>query len=115
MGYANVIWQGDASAWAIQCLERAACPPLALNVTGPEIVSIRALATRFGELLGCTPIFTGVEAETALLNNAGQAHRLFGPPSVTLEQMTLWVSEWLQQGGRVLDKPTHFEARDGRF
>ena len=34
MGYANVIWQGDANARAIQCLEHVSSPPLALNVTG---------------------------------------------------------------------------------
>ena len=27
MGYANVIWQGDANARAIQCLDHVACPP----------------------------------------------------------------------------------------
>lgn len=115
MGHVNVIWQGDASAWAIQCLEHAACPPVALNITGPETVSIRTLAARFGELLGRAPAFVGEEAETALLSNAGQAHRLFGYPTVTLEQMTEWVAQWVQQGGPTLNKPTHFEARDGKF
>src|SRR5262249_20757319 len=52
MGFVNIIWQGDANARAIQCLEHAVCPPRALNVTGREIVSVRALAIRFGELLG---------------------------------------------------------------
>jgi hypothetical protein len=26
-----------------------------------------------------------------------------------------WVAGWLRQGGATLNKPTHFEARDGRF
>ena len=52
MGHANVIWQGDANAQAIQCLEHAASPPFVINVTGPETASIRTLALRFGELLG---------------------------------------------------------------
>jgi nucleoside-diphosphate-sugar epimerase len=114
-GYVNVIWQGDANARAIQCLEHAACPPRALNVTGMETVSVRALAARFGELLGTPPVFTGEEAETALLSDARESCRLFGPPTVTLEQMTRQVAQWVQRGGRTLDKPTHFETRDGRY
>src|SRR5690606_5457964 len=34
MGYVNVIWQGDACARAIQCLQHASTPPFILNVTG---------------------------------------------------------------------------------
>ena len=26
-----------------------------------------------------------------------------------------WVAAWLRQGGLTLNRPTHFEARDGRF
>jgi nucleoside-diphosphate-sugar epimerase len=115
MGYANVIWQGDASARALQCLPLADSPPFALNVTGPEIVPIRWLARRFGELFGQEPIITGTEAETALLSNAGRSHALFGYPTVTLDEMIEWTAAWLQQGGRLLGKPTHFEVRDGRY
>jgi nucleoside-diphosphate-sugar epimerase len=115
MGYVNVIWQGDACAAALQCLAYASVPPFVLNVTGPETVSVRYLARRFGALLGCEPILRGREAETALLSNAGRARRLFGSPTAPLEQMIAWQAEWLKQGGRTLDKPTHFETRDGRF
>jgi nucleoside-diphosphate-sugar epimerase len=114
-GYVNVIWQGDANARAIQCLEYAARPPLALNVTGAEIVSVRALAARFGERLGTPPVFTGKEAETALLSDVSESYRLFGPPTVTLEQMTHRVAQWVQRGGHTLNRPTHFETRDGRY
>jgi len=115
MGHVNVIWQGDANAQAIQCLEHAASPPFALNVTGPETVSIRALAHRFGALLDREPVLTGEEAPTAWLNDAAQAHQLFGYPTVPLAQVIEWVAQWVQQGGHTLDKPTHFETRDGRF
>lgn len=115
MGYANVLWQGDANAWAIQCLEHATCPPFLLNATGPEIVSIRAIAERFGALLGRTPVFSGQEADTALLSDASRAHALFGTPSVPLDRLIDWVAQWLRQGGRTLGKPTHFEVRDGRY
>lgn len=115
MGHANVIWQGDANAQAIQCLAHAASPPFALNVTGPETVSVRWLAHRFGELFDRPAQVVGQEADTALLSNAARAHALFGYPTVTLEQMIRWVATWLQGGGRLLGKPTHFETRDGKY
>jgi hypothetical protein len=34
---------------------------------------------------------------------------------VTVEQMIEWVAGWIGMGGSTLAKPTHFEARDGRF
>jgi nucleoside-diphosphate-sugar epimerase len=115
MGYFNVLWQGDACAWAIRCLEHAASPAFVLNATGAETVSVRETAQRFGELLGRPPVLVGTEAETALLSNASRAHALFGPPTVSLDQMIAWVAHWLRSGGRTLGKPTHFEVRDGRY
>lgn len=114
-GHVNVIWQGDANAQAIQCLAQTACPPFAINVTGPETISIRGLAHRFAELLEREPVFLGEEADTALLANAGRAQGLFGYPTVPLEQMIHWVAGWLQRGGALLDKPTHYETRDGKY
>lgn len=115
MGAVNVIWQGDANSVALRALEIAAAPPVALNLTGPETLSVRALAARFGRIFGIEPEFTGAEAPTALLNNASYCHRLFGYPSVGIEQMVEWTAEWISAGGRSLNKPTHFEARDGKF
>lgn len=115
MGHVNVIWQGDANAWALQSLLLATSPPTALNVTGPETLSVRALALEFGRLLNCTPQFTGQEAETALLSNAARAFAHFGYPTVALGLMTRWVAEWVQNQGKTLDKPTHFEVRDGNY
>ncbi|MFN2400162.1 MAG: NAD-dependent epimerase/dehydratase family protein [Gemmatimonadaceae bacterium] len=115
MGYVNVIWQGDANARALQCLARTAVPPSMVNVTGPEIVSVRAMAARFGELLGRLPKFAGTEAEDALLSNTELSEKLFGPPVVSLDQMIEWTAEWVRDGGALLGKPTHFETRDGVF
>lgn len=115
MGAANVIWQGDANARAIQCLAHTASPPMALNVTGIERVSIRWLAQRFGALLDRDPVFMGKESETAWLWDATRSYELFGPPSVTLEEMILATAQWQRQGGATLGKPTHFETTDGRF
>ena len=115
MGHANVIWQDDANAQAIQCLEHASTPPAIFNVTGPEPISLRSLAKRFGERLGKDVKITGEEAPTAWLKNAGKAQKTFGYPLVALEQMIEWVAQWVEQGGSTLGKPTHFEEREGKF
>jgi len=111
----NFIWQGDACARAIQCLGHVASPPKILNVTGPEEVSVRAVAERLGRALGREPVWTGQPAETAWLANAEESVRLFGPPTKSVEEMIEMVAEYLREGGRLLGKPTHFEARDGKF
>ncbi|WP_372620027.1 NAD-dependent epimerase/dehydratase family protein [Falsiroseomonas sp.] len=115
MGHANVIWQGDANAWTLRALRHAdaSCP--VLNVTGPETVSIRWLATRFGALMDRTPDFAGAEAPEALLSNAARAFSIFGYPTVPLEILVRWQADWVSRGGRALGKPTKFEVRDGRF
>ena len=115
MGAANVIWQGDANAVVLRTLLHCQSPAMLLNLTGPEIVSIRWLATRFGEIFAKAPAFEGVEAETALLSNAAHCHQLFGYPRISLEQMVQWVAHWVEIGGMTLGKPTKFEVRDGKF
>lgn len=115
MGHANLIWQGEANAQALQCLQHASNPPFIVNVTGPETVSLRAIAHKFGELLEREVAITGQEAATAWLSNAGQANRLFGYPNVALDQIIDWVAHWVKNGGTTLGKPTHFEEREGKF
>lgn len=115
MGCAHVIWQGDANARAIQCLAHVSSPPRALNVTGLERVSIRELALRFGDKLGRPAIITGTESATAWIWDAGRSYELFGPPTVSLEEMIDATVQWLQQGGESIGKPTHFEVQDGQF
>lgn len=115
MGYANVIWQGDANARALQSLAHTSTPPLPLNVTGLERVSIRDLARQFGEKLERTPLVVGEESQTAWLFNAERSFELFGPATVTLDEMIDATARWVQAGGASLGKPTHFESRDGQF
>jgi hypothetical protein len=115
MGFANVIWQGDANAWSIRALELAGTPPMVLNVTGAETLSIRSIAESFGKIFGREPRFEGTEAPDALLSDARRAAELFGPPTVDTETLIRWVAEWIRQGGSLLGKPTHFESRDGRY
>lgn len=115
MGNANVMWQGDANSVCLRSFALAASPPRVINLTGPETVSVRRVAERFGELLGIEPVLEGHEGGTALLNNAAECHRLFGYPKVALDQVIEWTAQWINRGGRTLNKPTHFEARDGKF
>jgi nucleoside-diphosphate-sugar epimerase len=115
MGSVNVIWQGDACAMALRSLTIAAAPPAVLNVTGPETASVRWIAEAFGERLGRNPDFVGTEAPASLLNNAAKAFSLFGYPRVPLRTMIDWTAHWLLGGGVTLDKPTHFQSRNGQF
>lgn len=115
MGFANVIWQGDANSMAIRCLAHCSSPPTIMNITGPETVSIRWAANELAKRLGKEPLFEGTESETALLNNASKSHQLFGYPSVSLMQMIDWTADWVLQGGATWNKPTHFQERKGKF
>jgi hypothetical protein len=115
MGWLNCIWQGDACARAIQCLAHTASPPKILNITGPEKLSIRALAGEFGRALGKNPVLTGTEAPTAWIADAGESIRLFGAPEMPVAHMMELITAYVRAEGRLLGKPTHFEARSGKF
>lgn len=114
MGHANIIWQGEANDWALRSLAHCTTPTSALNLSGPK-VSIREVAHALGERLGIAPVLTGQEADTAWLVDCSEACRLFGPPRVGLERMLDWTADWVQRGGASLGKPTHYEARDGKY
>jgi hypothetical protein len=73
------------------------------------------LAERFASRLGRTARFSGEEGPSALLGNPARCVSLLGPPEVTVERLIEWTAEWVSRGGRSLDKPTHFEATDGRY
>jgi nucleoside-diphosphate-sugar epimerase len=115
MPAANVMWQGDANSWCLRSFAHCQSPPLILNITGPEILSVREIANQFGEQLGIQPEFVHEEGPTALLSNPAKACELFGQPPVTPHQMIEWIAAWLKQGGEILNKPTHFQTRDGKF
>jgi nucleoside-diphosphate-sugar epimerase len=115
MGYFNTIWQGDANAMTLRAFDHCATPPRVFNMTGPEVLRVREVCVRLGERFGIEPRFTGSEAETALLSNGAAGIAALGPRRVSADQLIDRVADWLTSGGRLLDKPTHFEARDGRF
>ncbi len=115
MGHANIIWQGDANCQALLCLEHCESPPNRMNVTGPEVISVESVAKQFGELLGKKPVFRGSSQETALLLDSTKATTLFGPPRVSIETLIRWTAHWMKIEGGSLNKPSHFEVRDGTF
>jgi len=114
MGYANVIWQGDANEQALRLLAHCTSPATPINVSGPK-VSVRWLAGEFGRRFSKKPAFSGEEAKTAWLIDTAAATRLLGPPRVPLETMIDWVADWVSRGQPSLGKPTHFETRDGKY
>ena len=114
MGYANVIWQGDANEQALRLLAHCTSPATPLNVSGPK-VGVRWLAEEFGKRFSRKPSFSGQEAKTAWLVDTAAAARLLGPPRVPLETMIDWVADWVSRGQPSLGKPTHFETRDGKY
>lgn len=115
MGYFNVIWQGDMNDFVLRSLEYSQSPLKILNITGPEILSVREVALEFGNLFGVKPRFINTEAETALLSNSAEAFKLFGRPKVLASRIIRWTAAWLNDGGKLLGKPTHFEVRNGNF
>lgn len=115
MGMVNVIWQGDANRACLRAFAHCESPPIVFNLTGPETISVRSLALEFARRFHTEPQWDGEESQTALLSVASKAHRLFGYPSVTLQELIDWTAHWVQAGGALLGKPTHFDVRDGKF
>ena len=115
MGHVNLIWQGDANSMALRALGHCTAPASALNLSGAQTLSVRALAEAFGRHFNKAPVFTGKEAGTAWLVNSAEAHRLFGRPRVPPETMIAWQADWIARGGASLGKETHFDSRDGKY
>lgn len=115
MGYFNAIWQGDANDIILRSLEHSTSPAGILNITGPEILSVRNTAEKFGKLFNKTPLFQGKEADTALLSNARKSFSLMGQPKISIDYVIGMIADWILSGKEILNKPTHFEVRDGKY
>lgn len=112
----NVIWQGEANSWCLRSFAHCQAPPLILNITGARTLSVRDLAVEFGKQFGIEPIFpSGPEGTSSLLNDPSKACGLFGDPKVNTADMIGWIASWIRDGGPLLNKPTHFQTRDGKF
>lgn len=113
--FVNVIWQGDANTIALLALGHCASPASILNVTGPETLSVRVIASEFSRLMGKQVTFTDEVGTLCYLNDASRALGLFGYPRVPPAQMIQWVAQWVMSGRRSLSRPTHFIEQTGRF
>lgn len=112
----NVIWQGEANACCLRSLALCQSPPLVLNITGAEALSVRDIANEFGQRFGMSPIFKSeTERSTALISDSSKARGLFGKPKVSPSEMIELIASWIRNGGSLLNKPTQFQARDGKF
>jgi hypothetical protein len=116
MPYVNVIWQRDANAWCLRSFAHCTSPPLVLNIAGPEMLSVRELALEFGRHFDTEPVFaSGAEGSSALLSDVRKARGLFGNPTIGPTELIEWIADWIRAGGVMLNKPTHFQKRDGKF
>ena len=114
-GYVNVIWQRDANSACLRSFAHCQSPPLVLNLTGTETLSVRTVANEFGKRFSIPPVFSWEESKDALLSNAAKAHALFGKATISSDQLIDWIAHWIANGGALLNKPTHFEVQDGKF
>lgn len=114
-GYFNCIWQGDANERIIRALSLCRKPAKAWNLTGEGRIEVRAVAEKFAGLFGRAAKYSGSEAKTALLSNSSQIGKELGAPETSVDAMIEGIAAWIKAGGRFLNKPTHFEVRDGGY
>ena len=115
MGLVNVVWQGFANEVILRSLLHASVPPFVLNLAGPETVSVRQVGGALGAALGKAPEFTGAEAPSSLLSNGTRCAQLFGYPTMSLGELVGHTAGWIEAGLPLLQKPTGFQKRDGKF
>ena len=115
INWANIIWQGEANNRVLLCLEHTASPAAILNLTGQKTLSVKEMALLFGKEFGREVSFSGSDSGKAFLSDASASLEKFGPLEVTEETLLKWVAHWVRIGGRNLNKPTHYQVKDGQF
>lgn len=111
----NYIWQGSANEYAIRALLLADSPAVKMNISGPELISVKYAAERIGAGLGIEPIFEGEPQNDAYLVNTMKCLETFGYPDYTAGELIDLQIEWMKGNCQTLNKPTHFEARNGKY
>ncbi len=115
MGAVNLIWQRDANDYIIRSMSLAKSPPAILNVTGPDTLLVRKLAEQIGKELNIKPRFVSQKAQTALLSNASLCFSKYGYPQTKLSEMVSLIVKWVASGKTVLNRPTKYDIRNGKF
>lgn len=113
--YFNIIWQGDANHAALLSLLHTSSPANILNITGKDILSVEEVAKEMGEIMGKPVKIKSVGNDASYLNNASKSFTYFGTPSVSSKELIRMQAEWIMNGGKGLNKPTHFETENGKF
>lgn len=115
MGYLPYIWQGDANDLILRSLALADVPPRPVNLTGPKPLKVREVASQFGAIMDREVQLTGTEASTAYLSDTKRLREMLGNVEVSLPVLIRWTAHWVMHDMPMLDKPTHFEVRDGKY
>ena len=116
MGHVNVLWQGEANEQALRLLAHCTSPTSPINVSGPEVISVRSLAEEFGKRFGKqADHHRQGSADRLAGRHARGAEASSGAPRVPLAAMLDWQADWIARGMPDLGKPTHFETRDGKY
>ena len=109
----NVIWNDDLMLQMIKGMRHAAVPARIINMTSPQVYSVRDIATRLGKLMGKKPRFKGKPKGTNLLADASLAKNLFGMPKTSLDKGLKILAESVMNREFPLDKPAKWEKRRG--
>ncbi len=111
----NVVWQGYANEVVLRSLRHASSEVFTVNLTGPETLSVAAIARRIGALAGREVTLVDEPQATALLSDSSRCMALFGYPSVSADTLVRWQTAWLEAGLPTIAKPTKWAVRDGKF
>ncbi|MEP6763585.1 MAG: NAD-dependent epimerase/dehydratase family protein [Gemmatimonadaceae bacterium] len=110
----NVIWQGDANNLALRSLNSATIPGVAVNVTG-KIVLVKTIAERIAQRLEREPTYVEDTRGDLLLANTDRVQNIMPYNGLALETLCDWAADWVHSGSELLNKPTKYDVRDGKF